>query len=356
VASASFLEGTYEYTEPITTLSALLGAAQINFAPVAITPGGYLRGLLCVLSASGGTTGAGVASGDFPWDIYQNLELVSVDGTDLIYPMGGYSTYVWMKFTRPWDGDPALDPYYTVASIVAPALRFRFFVEGRFTLGVVPNTDARAQYRFNCSYNPTTGIYSTAVTTPPTVNTDVYLETYAQPEPMTQAGQPISQYPPGMAYQREVSHQSGIPFAGGDVTVQSNRVGNLIRTMIWVMRAAPSGGFSARTDPGGDPYRLRLDNTTLLTEKRTRADYEVSRFYGGLGLTTLPTRPTGVIVFPRWHNPGKMDGPAWLPTKTASFLALEINDSTNALAGGSIEIITEDLAMAGEIPNYLRDV
>ena len=347
----SFFEGTYEYSEPVTTLAATqLGAAQVNFQPINITPGGYLRGVTLSLTSASGVLGAGALSGDYPWNIYQNLELVSVDGTDLLYPMNGYSYFLVTKFTRPWDGDPSLDPFF-VGTINA-ALRFRYFVESRMGIGVIPNTDARAQYRLNVSYNPSTVTFSTAPTTAPTVTTDIWLETYAQPDNNAYPG--VEPYPPGMAMQREVSHQSGIAMAGGTQVIQSNRVGNQLRTQILVFRTSAAG--NPRSDPSGDPIRWRLDNTNLLIEKRNRRDYEVSRFYQTSGLTTMPTRPTGVFVYPRWHQPGKMQGPSWLPTKTATYEAWEINDPSNTLAGGNCEIITEDLAPAGPIPGYLRDI
>jgi hypothetical protein len=57
-----------------------------------------------------------------------------------------------------------------------------------------------------------------------------------------------------------------------------------------------------------------------------------------------------VYVYPRWHNPGEMEGPYW-PTTEASYLSFELNGTPS---GGTVEIITEDLAPAAPVPAYLQ--
>jgi hypothetical protein len=48
-----------------------------------------------------------------------------------------------------------------------------------------------------------------------------------------------------------------------------------------------------------------------------------------------------------------MDGMYWLASTEASYLAFELNGTP---AGGTIEIITEDLAPAGPVPPYLQGI
>ena len=68
--------------------------------------------------------------------------------------------------------------------------------------------------------------------------------------------------------------------------------------------------------------------------------------------TAVP-RPTGVLVYPRFHDPGAMDGMYWLPTTEASYLSWEL---VGTPAGGTVEIITEDFAPAGSVPPYLMGI
>jgi hypothetical protein len=350
-----FLAGTYEYSEPITSIVSTPGASQQDYV-VLITPGGFLRGVSLNVVGAGGTLGSGVLSTDAPYIALANLSMESIDGTPLLYPMPGPEAYYVSRYTRPWDGDPSQDPQFL--NTIAPVFNLRYFIESRMTIGVLPNTDARAQYRLRLSVAPSTVLFTTAPTTPPTLTVQVYLETYAQPPAADYAGNGIAQLPDGLVIQRFVSREI-FNTNGGNQILKSNRVGNLLRTVVMVIRnsAAPA----IRVDLTADPIRWRLDNTQLLNEQRQRRYYENSRFFtfGGYGQgagsasAVATPRPTGVLVYARHHSPGDMDGMYWLPTTEATYLAWELNGTP---AGGTIEFITEDLAPAGSIPSYLMGI
>lgn len=344
-----FLSATYEYSEVVNSTAWTLTSATQDSPTINITPGGYLRGLLIQVSSASGVLGSGALTGDMPWMVFYSLTLESIDGTPFLYPMNGYSHYLVAKFCRPWDGDPAADPNYS--NSVNPAFRMRFFLEARATIGCVPNTDARAQYRCRYTINSQSGMFSTAPTTYPTVTVELDLETYAQPDAADLNGVPNQQVPDGLALQRFASHQSGIALNTGTTTVQSARVGNLIRNLILVVR----NSSGVRTDLTSDPIRWRLDNTQLLVENRSRRDYEVDRFFNGAeGYDpTWVARPTGVYVYPRFHKPGSRQGLSWLATQAQTYLAWELNGGPSS---GTLEIITEDLAVAGPVPAYLMSL
>ena len=346
-----FLAATYDYSEPMFTDVVTPGANAQSFLHN-ITPGGFLRGI--TLDVSTTSNGSGLSSfPDGPWCILSNIYVESIDGTPIKYPVGGYAEYLISKYTRPWDEDPAQDPGFSNSATVI-SFRLRLWLESRMTIGVVPNTDARAQYRVGYTVNTSANSFASASTSPQlTVNG--YLETYAQPDKANAMGQANQQAPDGLAFQRFTSHQIFTTTAG-DQTIQSNRVGNLVRTLALVFRASGTGGGGgngARTDLTTDPIRWRVDNSQILVENRSRRDYEMFRFFtarGGLS-GTAATRPTGVYVYPRWHNPGTRDGQPWLPTTQATFLQYEFN---GAPAGGTLEVITEDLApTVATPPGYL---
>ena len=349
-----FIAGSYEYSEPITTIVATPGAAQQDFVQ-SITPGGFLRGVSICATSAGGVIGAGVLSTDAPWIGVANLALESIDGTPLLYPMPGLEAYYASKLTRPWDGDPQQDPQFS--NTVNPAFNLRFFVESRMTIGCLPNTDARAQYRLRLSVAPSTVLFTTAPTTPPTISFLVNLETYAQPPAADYAGNPIAQLPDGLVIQRFVSREV-FNTNGGNQILKSNRVGNLVRALILVVRN--NANPAVRVALTADPIRWRLDNTQLLNENRARRTYENDRVYqfgqyaqGPGGAAAGAAFPTGVICYPRFHNVGDMSEQYWLPTTEASYLAFELNGTP---AGGTVEIITEDLAPAGPVPPYLMGI
>lgn len=356
-----FLAGSWEYSEWMAQDSLTL-ANSTEFVHQ-ITPGGFLRGITFSCTSASGVLGTtATLAGDSPWSILQSMTLESIDGTPILYPMLGYSYYLVARFCRPWDGDPANDGAVGSGGIggfsntINPAFRLRFFVEGRITIGVLPNTDARAQYRLrytvaplvqpaNTSYglvNSTTGV------TAPVVTINLYLETYAQPPQVDYAGNPIVQIPDGLTLQRFLSHQAGDATNTGTFTIKENRVGNLIRTILLVTRTSSA----VRSDLTADPIRWRLDNTQLLSEYRDRRDFESDRFGSQQNARLYnSTRPTGVLPYFRYHNPGQMDGNYWLATTEASYLQYELN---GGFTSGTLESITEDLAPAGPVPAYLQ--
>lgn len=352
-----FVAGTYEYTEPMPAATVTLGASQQDLPPINITPGGFLRAISIIVTSTGGVIGAGVLSADGPFSIFNYITLESIDGTPIIYPMNGYSHYLAARYQRPFDNyDPALDSGSNFSATINPAFRLNLSVEGRATLGCLPNTDARAQYRLRMSMNPTTstnpagGLCTTAPTTPPTVTVSTALQVYAQPPRSTLTGAPIQQVPDGIAAQRFISHQFD-NIGTGQNTVKLNRVGNLIRTIILVIRDTNGN----RTDLTTDPIRLRVDNTQLFVVNRAVLDFNMWRWWQGVTApgVSASSRPTGVYAIPRWQSPEKLLGVGWLETSPATFLQWEINGGPS---GGNMEQIIEDVALVGPLPTYLENV
>lgn len=344
-AVVPFLAGSYEYSEPITTQIITPGASQQDFV-VPITPGGFLRGVTIFVTSTGGALGGGALAADAPWSLISNITLESIDGTPILYPMTGYCAFLVSKYTRPWDGDPSVDAGFS--NSVNPAFNLRFFVESRLTAGVLPNTDARAVYRLRYSIAPLASLVTGGAPTAPTVTVAINLETYAQPPASDYAGNQIANLPDGLVLQRFVSRE--IPgINSGTATIKSNRVGNLIRCLILVVRSSAG----ARVDLTGDPIRWRLDNTQLLNENRAHRNYEMNREFqfGEYAQAQAQARPTGVYVYPRFHDPGDMQGMYWLPTTEASYMAFDVNGGP---VGGTVELITEDLAPAAAVPAYLQ--
>lgn len=347
-AQNPFMGATWEYTEPMNAQAVTPSAVAQTFT-TNVTPSGFLRGI--TLDVSTTTVGSGLTiSADGPWNLFQSVSLVNVDGDDILYPgLTGYSWYLVSKFCRPWDEDPAQDPAFA-ASATTLTFRMRFFCEARASIGVRANTDARAQYRLQYTINPSTVIWS-AQTTVPVLQILPYLETYAQPDMTDAMGVPNAQVPPGVSLQRAVSNEIGVT-AAGTGTYKVNRVGNLIRSHILVFR----NSSGVRTDLTADPIQLRKDNTTLWNQTRSRVDYETFRYFGpqGVGSGLQATRPTGVYPFPRWHQPGIRQGNPWLQSTQATFLQYTYN---GASAGGTVEVITEDLAPTTPVlPAHLKDL
>lgn len=342
-AQVPFVSASYEHTElnqnsPITLGKP--GTVAKSFV-ITVNAGGFLRGLNLAVTGTNGVLGAGVLAADMPWCLIQSIELESVQGKPLLYPISGYEQYLVSKFCRPWDGDPSTDPKFS--NSINPFFRMRFFNELRATLGVLPNTDSRAKFRMRITLAPKTAYYTTAPTTLPTIQIVLLKTDYAQPDPKDILGRATAQTPPGVAWQRFISVQQ-INSVTGVKWYQLDRVGNFIRNIILEVRNTAG----ARVDLTGTPIQWQLDNAFLVNETRTKRDYEMWRFYSDLwsanGKTNPETRPTGIYVYPRWHKPGDRDGMTWLATSTASLLQFSLS---GAPAGGTVTALVEDLAPTG---------
>lgn len=347
-AKVPFVSSSWEHTESNqdSPLVWTPGTTSKTFV-VTINAGGFLRGLWLTLTSSGGTPADGtlIATGDAPWSAIQSIELETVQGKPLIYPLTGWQMYAKALFCEPWAGDPSQYPGFkkTIANF---AFQLRFFNEIRATLGVLPNTDARAKFRCRITVAPKTQIWSATPTTIPEFTLALQKTDYGQPDPVDILGRPTAQQPPGLAWQRFVSVQL-ITASTSAKWYQIDRVGNFIRNVLVEVRSS-AGKRVALTS--SNPIIWQLDNQFLVNETPAKRQYEMSRFYNdqwsdGGGHTVLgKTLPLGMYVYSRWHKPGDRDGMTWLPTSTASLCQWNI---AGGPSGGTLTFMVEDLAPTG---------
>lgn len=347
-AKIPFVSASWEHTEinqdsPIVVTP---GTTARTFV-ITVNAGGFLRGLWLTVTATGGELGATGAAlvADAPWSLVQSIEMETVQGKPLIYPISGWQMYMASLFCRPWDGDPG--QYAAYARSIDPAFQIRFYNEVRATLACLPNTDARAKFRVRLTIAPLVGGLVTKATgvTAPTITIAIQKDDYGQPDPVDILGRQTAQTPPGLAWQRFLSTQT-ITSTSGQKWYQLDRVGNFLRNILLEVRN-PSG---VRTTLTGTPIIWQLDNQFLVTETRAKRKYEMARFYGDEwgdsgGHTVLAkSLPAGMYVYSRWHKPGDRTGMTWLATSTASLLQFSIQ---GAPAGGTITALVEDLAPTG---------
>src|SRR5258708_10638457 len=126
------------------TASQTAGGGQIN-------AGQYLRGIRLVVraTASASVTTANAAVNDWPFNLLAQVDLVNVDGSEILYVMGGYAHYLAQKYGRPWLGDPATFQDASQSTILVPQFTLPLQPEIRWSAGVLANTDTRSQYRFD---------------------------------------------------------------------------------------------------------------------------------------------------------------------------------------------------------------
>lgn len=337
-----FFYGSNKYAEKIqgTTTHQLTTTTQ-EFS-LNITPGGFLTGVrMQVRSASGNV---GTAAADNPWNVLQSITLENIDGSPIMYPMGGYSYMLGSRFARPWWGDPARR--WDFAQSTNPSFTLNMYPELKHTAGCLANTDARAQYRIRWTANTFANVI-TSGTTAPTITFTVYLESWAQPDEKTLRGDNIEPLPPGLNLatlrRRQVLTLNS---ASADNQFQLSNTGNEIRCLIAVAR--DSNG--ARQDYLADPVRWRTDNRSMGVFGTDEIYNRMSDFYEQLGYG-IGTRPTGVYVLPRFYDPGRQVGEAWYATANSTYVLIETPTAAGATnLPGTVEWISDEVVPVGPVP------
>lgn len=343
-----FFYGTNQYVEKFTSTSQLLGANQVEQV-ANINPGGFMRGVRLEVRSTGGVLGTGAVAADGPWTAHASVTLENIDGSPIMYPMSAYAHGQAGWFCRPWDGDPSRR--FDFSNTINPSYSLFMKPEIRHTAGVLANTDARALYRIRYTYATLAQFLGTVGTaTAPTVTTTGYLESWAQPDAADLRGNPIEELPPGLNLATIRRHQViNLSAVGADNTFQISNMGNEIRCFMWIMR----NSAGARTDLASDPIRWRLDNRSLGVFSNQEVFNRMSDFYESL--QNGSTRPTGIYVWPRFFDVGRMVGESWMTTTNATYLIWETATAAGG-AGGTIEIVTDEVVPMGPVPMELESI
>lgn len=359
-----FVVGSNLYYEAPFDTNVLQLDANAHDRVMNITPGGFLRGVTMQVTSTGGVIGAGVLQADAPYGIISSASLEDISGGPVLYPMGGFAAAMSQKYLRPWDGDPSKRPGFS--NTINPSFTLNFFTEVKNTLGVLANTDARAQYRFRYTLAPgnaaagPNGLTSTAPTTQPTVTVKLYINTWAQPDLQDLMGNTTEQIPDGLVASRFLMHELPIITAANNV-VRETLTGNEYRGVIYIIRNGNT--LQTRqdlTDAGAGPIDYRQDSRRLWKMNPTQLVEHMARFYPNLN-NGVWTREAGVYCIPRYSGPagsnmGDGQGEYWQQTIEQTLLQAEFLGGDLTTSPGQVEVIYDALAIAGPVPPELEGI
>ena len=346
-STVPFFYGSNLYVQKFDSTATTLGTTSVEVTKP-VTAGGFLRGVRLEVRSTGGV--GGTVSADNPWNVFSNIVMENVNGASLQFPMNGYAYYTSSWAFRPHWGDPARR--YDFAQSINPSFSLSIFPEIKHTAGVLANTDARSQYRIRYTLNTTANVI-TSNTTPPVVTVTCYAEIWAQPDAADLHGNTIQPIPPGLNLQTLRRHQVlTLNAAGSSNILQLTNVGNEIRGFALIVR--DSNG--ARQDYLSDPIRWNQDDRNLGVFSPNEVFNHMNDFYERLQ-DSSSVRPTGVYVFPRFFDNGRMVGQSWLQTNNATYLAWETATLGSAVnLPGTVEIITDEVIPVGAIPMELESI
>jgi len=353
------------------------GGGQIN-------AGQFLRALRLIFRTStAGTVATAGATSDLPWNILAGVDLVNVDGSEILYVMGGYAHYLAQKYGKPWFNDPATYQDASVSTVLVPQFTLTLQPEIRWSAGVLANTDTRSQYRFDYVVDTETNFLQggTGYTVHPVVNVQPYMDAWAQPDATDLQGTPNEPLPPGLNLQVKRRHQIfTLNAAGSDNIMQSALTGNALRNQILVTRG---GSPSLRADALTDPLLWQIDNRSLgkystnprlvsgtattalggdmlgIREQEFYGEYFATQQANGGGVATayVPQwREVGVYVFPRYIKPGVLFGEGWLYTANSTKEIFESTSATGLGASPTAELISDEVYPVGPVDPGLTDI
>jgi hypothetical protein len=308
-------------------------------------------------------------------DVIANMDLINVDGSEILYNMPCYSHYLAQKYAKPWLRDWVYKyDYRPVAAADGGSFTAFLQPEIRWTAGVLANTDTRSQYRFDYT------VSQQAATTQAQYNITPYMDAWAQPDATDLQGTPNQPVPPGVNLQVKRRHQLFSINAGADNTILSTLTGNAIR---WAgLVARNSGANNVRVDGFSDPIYWYLDNRSLgrlnpdilrdwAEDQYTTYDLYGSASQAGSSFYTVASNATdafaqgtanyvgapsydfGVATFPRFIEPGELYGQGWLYTANSTKLAWE---TVAAASANQYELIVEEVYPVGNVDPTLVDI
>lgn len=346
-----FVRAAQEHVESFLDISTVIGAAATQLAPVDIPAYGFMRGIFVEVTATGGTGAAAVAKGDAPFSALTDIQIMDVNGAPIVGPFDGYDMFVVNKYGgyRRSTTNPKLHPDYAGVAVTGNfsyLLYIPIEVSGRDGLGSLANLNAASSYKLKATIAAKGSVYSTDPTTLPTVRVRAWLDAWTQPADADLQGNPQATEPPAHGttsfWSKNIQNINA-----GQQTVRLNRVGNLIRNLVFIFRDV-SGVRNKANFPA--PLSLYWDTRLLKEQQPITWRGVMSQRYNLTGADdTAGGLDTGVYVEDYIHEFDGLAGAelrdGWLPTVQST--RLEVQGVFGA--AGTLTILTNDVSPAGEV-------
>lgn len=319
------------------------GTSPVTLGPSDLVPTGYIREIeLRVSTVTAGTIGSGTVPGDFPFNIFQNIQFIDAGGQkmDDLTGYGLLQDNVVGGFRAV--SDPRADYDYS-ANPISPNFRLRIerelFPDGR---GSLPNLSGTQKYRIRLNIDAIANIYTVAPTTAPTLKIDVVQHEWFLPASANGAGQPQQRQPSLMGLaQYRTSWYPAVSVSNAQINQQIKANGNLIKYIVLVGRNA-SGVRSDLLFP--DPFTLRVDNSYPWNNVPLASVIAESQAM----FRQATARDTGVVILPFDYGLGRAVGDngyaSWEETSTATFINLQGSQPTPTV--GSIDVLVCEISVA----------
>lgn len=340
-----------------------------------VPPAGFLRGLYVLVETLSGNTGSVAVAfkEDGPFNVLETITLEDVNSQPIVGPISGHDLYLINKYggyAGVGDARNAVGPaYYALSGAGTTAaspgtaqggaysfvLRLPVELVNRDGLGSLPNKSGTSMFKLRMRVNTTANVYATAPGSSWVTRVRVQQQNWWDPPETDLKGRPLAQNPPAVQTTQYWSKQS-YPVAAGQSRQSLQRVGFLIRNLIFVLRDTSSTRSGSGDSAWPDPFTLQFEAIQLIVRLRAVWLKMIAERYGytraevlagGTALGDINARDNG--VYPETFTldfgltPGAETRMAYLPTSSASRLEVQGTLGTGA---GTFTVLTNDVAPA----------
>ncbi len=284
-------------------------------APIQLPAAGYLRRIRLTITGTTSANAAAVAfNNDGPFNVLQQISLLSANGDTLISTIDGFTLAMINKYFALSSGryDPAGDPNYSIttgASATGGSFAFNVNVpvemDARDAFGALQNMAANQSFLLQLSLNSTSGLYTTAPTTAPVVTITAVMEYWSAPADSNANGDPQATAPIGNGSVSLIQTQTPAIVASSQQNIQLLNVGNTIRCVMLILRN--SAGLRTETDmPAVSNVYVNNDPWYYKTKAQWRSQMAQEYDYdaGTSATVTQNTLDNGVFILTDFMNDG----------------------------------------------------
>jgi hypothetical protein len=394
-AAIPFIRASAHHVEsPFFDQTFTMNANLQDFGVIEVPAYGYVRNIVMLVTTSGFTsTAASTFNEDAPFNAIQNIQFNEPNGAQIVQTNDGYELYLinkWSGYMGPGlSNDHRGDTIFSQAVATGAGsgsfnflLRIPVEMDLRSALASLPNQAANATFRVRGALAPSSVVYGTAPTTLGQVRVRMFTESWDQPE-VASGGLSNQTVPPAMNTTQFWSRQVYNLGGGGSQTTRLTRVGNYIRNQIFILRSGTGAslqqaGFRFNADT---LYSTNASPITFFIDSRPvqilNDNYWQNRMWersgGSGGVIGSPTgvapaaggaasfapntkdtaygQDFGVRVLDYITdfdgNYGRENRNLWQPTLGST--RYEIQATYGALTNGTLTVLTNDVAIAGNV-------